>query len=118
MKPIDRLIFHVKDGVLRRWSMWNEEEFPEWAIKEGGMNEDRYKIFQHIKAFQSTEEHPEHPMAYFGNWPYWLVLDLCNYVFGSPYDYQTFLFEIEGLLEAIVDELDRRYSENESNQRR
>lgn len=101
--------------------MWNENEFPEWAAKEGGVNEFRYKIFQNWRMHHLTREEPQegeeqvaHPMERFENWPYWMVLELCAVTFAAPMEYADLLTETENLLEAICDELDAKFSANES----
>lgn len=108
---MNRLVFHLKEGALRRWSMWNEDKLPSWAI-EGGLDSDlRYQIFQSWKKEQS--QGVDHPMDVFSNWPLGLVLDLCRKLYDNPNTYTPFFAEPENLLDEIVTTCNELYSSYE-----
>lgn len=110
-------MFHITQGYLRRWSLWNDAELPSFAIGE----EIKWQLFQSWrlnpykilgKNDDGTDQMQFHPMAEFENWPYWLILDLCRYMF--PHDaFDGLLVEPEQLKEAVVDKCDVKFSDNE-----
>ncbi len=113
----DRLLFHLTQGYLRRWSLWNEAALPAYAVGE----ETKWQLFQswRMKPYTVIGNNPDgsqllqyHPMSEFENWPYWMILDLARYVFRTePFD--ALLIEPEQLKEAVCDACDERFSDNE-----
>ncbi len=113
----ERLMFHITQGYLRRWSLWNEDICPEWAVGEGV----KHQIFQSWrqnpykeigKNEDGTPQYQFHPMSDFENWPYWLILELGQYVFKSE-PYADLLQEPEQFKEEICNIADAKYSNNE-----
>lgn len=117
MKTDERLMFHLSEGALRRWCLWKEEEFPEWAVGE----EDKYNLFQSWKKepykrigdnADGEPVHVFHPMAEFTNWPYWLLIDLFRYL-RLEADDAVLLLEPENFKEAVCNLCDENFSKNE-----
>ncbi len=118
MTTDERLMFHISQGYLRRWSLWAEvTACPTYAIGE----EIKWQMFQSWRTNpykilgnnpDGSEQIQYHPMAEFENWPYWLILDLARYTFRhEPFD--ALLIEPEQLKEAICDVCDSKFSDNE-----
>lgn len=103
-------MFHLTEGSLRRWSLWNEPTLPEFAFGE----EIKYQAFQSFKNdFFDRSVSSYHPLAMFDHWPYWMVIDLCRAVFEAPSEYEQYLGEPESLLEVIVNYCDEKFSMHE-----
>lgn len=118
MTTDERLMFHLTDGALRRWSLWNEGKLPEWAIGE----ERKYELFQDWKKnpFKETsvvfDGQPQvmlHTMSDFNNWPYWLIIDLICYAFPSRIGLNELILEPEQLKEDVCESCDDIFSEHE-----
>lgn len=110
-------MFHITQGYLRRWSLWNDVVLPSFAVGE----EIKWQLFQSWRTAPSrvigknedgTDQVQLHPMAEFENWPYWLILDLARYVFRHE-PFEGLLAEPEELKAAVCDVCDTRFSENE-----
>jgi hypothetical protein len=117
MTTDERLMFHLMNGYLRRWSLWNETTLPVWAAGE----DVKHRIFQSWKHNpqkvigkndDGTPQYQFHPMAEFENWPYWLIIDLCRYVFRHEH-FTDLMKEPENLKESVCDFCDERFKENE-----
>lgn len=112
----DSMMFHLTQGALRRWSLWNEDQFPQWAMGE----ERKWRLFQSWKHQPYKEvQHPNgqvemkmHPMSEFENWPLWLVIDLARYI-QLPMEYASVFFEPDTLKKAVVDHCDVQYADHE-----
>lgn len=108
---MERLKFHLKDGVYRGWSRWYPEKY-NTELSEAELEADlRAGIFGH---WRKHEEDPSvsvyHALESFEQWPYHLVLELCKYSFKSEDEYDTLMIEPENLLERIVEIAEHIYS--------
>lgn len=112
----DSLMFHLTQGALRRWCLWNEEQLPSWA----GGEEKKWALFQSWKKtpFKQVQDQygnvqtKLHPMSEFDNWPYWLIVELIRYI-QLPQEYNMIFLESESLKKAVIDCCDVQYSEHE-----
>lgn len=113
-----RLMFHISEGALRRWTLWSETVFPEWA--DPG-EEDKWALFQDWKQrpYEVIGTEPDgsptysyHPMSEFHNWPYRIVLDLLRAT-NAPEDAYDQLREPENVKEIVVQLCDNLYNNYE-----
>ena len=112
MTTDERLMFALTKGYLRKWSLWNETTYPKWATGE----ETKWQLFQswRLNPQKNLEDGTiqYHPMSEFENWPYWLIIDLCRYVFRRE-PFEGLMAEPDNLKETICDVCDDRYSNSE-----
>lgn len=118
MSVDERLMFHITQGALRRWSLWNEPIFPQWA---NPAEFTKWQVFQDWKknpgSVQGTDPTGQpiyqfHPLSSFENWSLWLVLDLLRTI-SAPGEIYTQFSEPESLKEGITDWCEQLYSDNE-----
>jgi len=116
MTNIDQqLMFHLTNGALRRFSLWNEKVFPEWAHPS---EQEKWTLFQNWKQFPSRSLGPDangnpiidyHPMGEFENWSYRLILEVLRGI-QFPEDMYILFAEPDSLKEAIVQRCEYLYS--------
>lgn len=113
----EQLMFHLTQGALRRWSLWNESTgFP--AQLADPAEYDKWALFQSWKAepykVVGNDQHGQpqykfHPMSEFENWSLWLILDLLR-TLQMPQDTYMLFSEPENLKLAIVNMCEDRFS--------
>ncbi len=107
-EQMDRLKFHLQDGVFRGWSRWYPEKYNESMSEEELAQDERAGIFKHWRSFENNP----HPLDTFEKWPYHLILDLCRYTFKTEEEYADLLIGPDDLLERIVELAEEIYSTN------
>lgn len=120
MTTDESLMFHLTQGALRRWSLWNEDQLPPFALGEErkwilfqSWRNKPYKFVQDPRTGEQIQK--LHPMSEFTSWPYWVVLDLLQYI-NYPQDYSSLLREPEALKQSIVEFCDMQYANHEQEQ--
>lgn len=119
MNNDSRLLFHLTQGALRRWSLYSEATFPEdiagldefekWAMFQDWKNNPSRVIGANPDGSQKLQYHP---MCDFENWPYRIILDLLRTI-NAPQDIYDQFQEPENMKQLICDYCDALYSDFE-----